>query len=144
MSRFNSIQLGTIYLTDTGLDTGRGCKCEVSGLDELISSKAGATVIPISGKPFNFVRDNDGAGVSLTIKPYVLTQAVYSDLKDAFDAALSSDSTVQVIIDGDTGTFDLDCKPRMKPMDGDLRFVNGRIYNLAINLVVDSINSVTL
>jgi hypothetical protein len=141
MARFNLIQIGTLYLTDDETSTGLKAKTTVSGLDDLLNAYTGATVIPISGKPFNFTRVNDGAGVFLQLKPYVVDSDLLSDLNDLFNTALAGDSTINVVITGDTGSFDLECKPRLpKPLEFSGKFINGKIFDLSINLTVDSIN----
>jgi hypothetical protein len=144
MARFNKVQLDAIYLTDDESGTGLRCKSEVTGLDELFSAYTGATQIAISGKPFNFTRENDGAGVLIVVKPFVVSTDLRDDLKTLVDGALAADITFQTVFTGDNGIFDLNCKPRLnKPIEFSGKFINGRIYDLAINLVVDSINSIT-
>src|SRR4051794_28326490 len=112
MARFNTAQFDSLYLTEDGTSTGTGDKCEVLGLDALDSAWTGTNLIPISGKPFSFDLENDGAGLPLVIKPYVVTPTFKTALRTLFDAAIAADSTIRVLIAGDTGSFDLNCKPK--------------------------------
>jgi hypothetical protein len=141
MARFNSVSLDSVYLTDDGTSGGIGCKCEISGIDGLKSSYAGNVVTAVDGTPHAFILPNIGQGVPLVIKPYVITSALLGSLNSLFNTAISGDAAINVLIAGDTGSFDLSCIPALpKPLEFSGKFLNGRIYDVAINLVVVSIN----
>lgn len=141
MARYNLIQIGSIYLTSSGLVGGTRCKTEVTGLDGLYHDYVGVTVKAMSGAPKNFPRTNLGEGVEIQIRPQVITSSVLDSIRDAFNTALGADSTIQCVFTGDIDTFDVDCKPLLpKPIDFSGRFRNNFVYDASINLVVVSVN----
>lgn len=142
MARFNTVQIETLYFTDTGLVGGKPCKIEVTGLDALSLASTGAIAIAADGMPYAFVASNaEGQGVPIRIAPEQLTTALFASLKTIINAAIAGSTTLTVIITGDTGTFNLECLPALpKPLEFPGKFRNGRIYESAINLVVASIN----
>lgn len=142
MARFNEIQIGSLYLTDTGLVGGVKCKSEVDGLDALLLNYTGAVIIAADGTPHAQIADNtEGKGAPIAIRPFVLTTSVFTSLKTIFNTALAGGTSINVIITGDTGTFNLQCLPGLpKPIAGSGKFINGRIFEETINFVVLSIN----
>jgi hypothetical protein len=74
------VQLDDLYLTSDGTSGGIRCKSEVPALDQLLLDHVGSTIIPITGRPFEFIREIE-AGFEIEIKPYVITQAVEGSLK---------------------------------------------------------------
>jgi hypothetical protein len=141
MARFNAIQIGSVYLTEDGTSGSTGVKSEVPGLEGLYSGYTGATVDSIGGPSWNFSRENLGKGVRIEIRPESIPKTVLDLVKAALDAVTPTNGTVRCVFTGDTGTYDVDCKPVLPIAAGfGGRFINGRIKDAHINLVVDSIN----
>lgn len=141
MARFNTIKIGSVWLTDDGLSGGKPCKTEVSGVDRLRPTRTGFTRTALSGQPYNFVMPNEGKGVVLVIRPYVLTESVFNQLQNGLDGSTQSGVAINVTLNGDTGDFDLECAPLLpQQMEFSGKFSNGRIFDVTINLVVVSIN----
>jgi hypothetical protein len=113
----------------------------VPGLEALYSSYTGATVDSIGGPSWNFVRENLGQGKRIEIKPESIPKTVLDLVKAALDAVTPTNGTVRCIFTGDTGTYDVNCKPVLPIHTGfGGKFINGRILESHILLAVDSIN----
>jgi len=141
MARFNEVQIGSVFLTETGDDGDTGVKSDVTGLEGLYSGYTGSTVDSIGGPSWNFSRENLGEGVRIEIRPESIPKTVLDLVKAALDAVTPTNATVQCVFTGDTGTYDVNCKPVLPIAAGfGGKFINGRIKDSHINLVVDSIN----
>jgi hypothetical protein len=147
MARYNLIQIGSEFLTLDGLITGRRCKTEVPNLAGLLSPYAGNTIKAASGKPYTFLEDYDFAGLDQKIIVSQMASARFAAVNAEINAALASETTISVIIDGDLGVFDLNCVPLFSADDGVRpiqpagRFRNGFIFEVTYNFSVESINS---
>lgn len=144
MARFHLIQIGSVYLTSTGLVGGIRCKTRVTGLDELFSGYAGASVVPIDGPHHNFKKENNGEGVEIKIE--ILTQwtaSVMDTLNTAFNTAFGSDASIVCIFTG-FKTWNLDCQPIFpKPIAFPGDFSGALVTTPTIYLGVTDINSIT-
>lgn len=139
MADYNLVQLESIYFTDDGLVTGIPCRIEVDGLDGLLISKTGSVATAADGTPYAFIVDNGGQGAAIRLRPLVITDTVLASIQSALDAAASGNTTVSLDVTGDLGTFNLECIPAYpKPIEGGTRFSNGRIYEVVINLIIQS------
>lgn len=138
--RYNLVKIGDIYLTDTGLVDGKPCKVEVSGVDQLKGAFSGVTVRSASNAPYTFIMNNTLKGSLLVLSPFVIMDTVLDDLEDAFDVATLAGDTLPLILEGDTGTFNLEVTgyyaDGVKPIQFTGEFNRGRIYGVKINLVV--------
>lgn len=146
MAEFYAVKFGTVYLTDTGLVGGQPCRTDVTGLDGLQTPYAGNVIKAADNTPYTFLQPFDGRGVELKIAPYVLSSAIIASLQSVINAALAGNTTINVTLDGDTGSYDLECVPNFRP-DGSIKpleysgkFFNGQIYDGALNVVVQSVN----
>jgi hypothetical protein len=142
VARFNTVQIETLYLTETGLSGGIPCKVEVSGLEALMLAYSGSVAIAADGTPYSFVQSNaEAQGSPIAILIEHLTTGVLSSLKTLFNAAIGGGTTLTVVINGDLGNFSLECQPLFpKPIDPSGKFRNGRIFGLTLNLIVQSVN----
>ena len=142
MADYNTVKIGTVYLTDDGLVTGMACRCEVSGLQALKPTKTGAMQIAADGTPYGFYTDNLGKGAELRVKPYSITKAVFDSVVTAINAALTAGSTINVVFtNGDTGNFDVDCLPMLPvPVSFPGSFASGRIDGVEFVFLVSEVN----
>ena len=142
MADYNTVKIGTVHLTDTGLVGGVACRAEVSGLHLLKGSKTGAVQISADGTPYAFYTDNLGKGVSIVIKPYSITKAVFDSVVSAINTALTSGVAINVVFtNGDTGNFDLDCLPALpEPVSFPGTFASGRIDGVEFRFIVAEVN----
>jgi hypothetical protein len=141
MSDYHLVKIGTVYLTNDGLETGRHCRTTITGLDALIIGYTGVIHRAIDNTPYAQVTNNIGVGQDIQILIYRLTAAVYASLQTVINGAFSAAETINVVIDGDGGTFDLECMPGLpKPLTwaGDMGL--GRLHEVGVNLTVAEIN----
>lgn len=142
MADYNRVKIGTVYLTDDGTDTGMPCRVEVAGLDRLKAVKTGAMAVSADGTPYAFVTDNQGKGATLSIKPFAVRKAVFDDVVDVVNAALTAGTVVNVTFtDGDVGDFDVDCLPVLpNPVTFPGTFSSGIIDGVEIRFAVTEVN----
>lgn len=142
MARFNTVQIETLYLTETGLAGGIPCKLEVSGLEALLLAYQGSTAIAADGTPYAFVQSNaEAQGSPISVRIETITAAVLSSLKTLFNAALAGSTTLTVTVNGDLGNFSVGCQPLFPtPISPSGKFRNGRIFDVTLNLIVQSVN----
>jgi hypothetical protein len=145
MSDYNRVQIESVHLTMTGLVDGLPCRVLVDGLPALKQAWSGFTRKPLSGDPKNFVRPNTRKGRDLILKPHQLTVDVLNDIQDLIDTANSAASTLTVTVDGDLGTYVMECRPLLPdPVDfNGSEPVGGRVYDVAFKLTVESLTSYT-
>lgn len=145
MAEFYAVKFGSVYLTDTGLVGGQPCRTDVAGLDNLQLPYAGNEVKSADNTPYMFMQDFGGQGSELKIAPAVISAAVLAALKTLIDAAIVANTTINVTLVGDTGSYDLNCLPLFttggaKPIEFSGKFFNGQIYDVSLNVVVLSVN----
>lgn len=145
MARFYTVKIGTLYLTDDGTLSGTPCKFpQIAGLDGLDSDYNTAIVLAADNTPHVFATENDGRGVSLRFPPTTITADVRDSLKTIFNAAILAVTTINVLIEGEPGNYDLECVPGSpqapKPIEFTGKFVGDRLYEVFINLTVVSKN----
>ncbi len=138
--RYNLVKIGDIWLTNDGLETGKPCKVEITGIDQLRGAYTGVTVRSAANTPYTFIMNNTLKGVQLVISPLVIMDTVLDDLEDAFDAAALAGDTLEMSIEGDTGTYTLEVtgfySDGVKPVQFTGEFNNGRIFGSKINVIV--------
>lgn len=141
MARYNLVKIGSIYLTDNGLVTGKPCKLEVPGLSRLKLTITGTTRYAADGTPYQYSMPNAGKGVQIQIRPFVIMKSVFDDVIEAMSDALEANSTINITVEGDTGDFDLDCIPLLpNGVEFPGAFTNERITGVSFNFVVSEVN----
>lgn len=138
MSDYYRVQLGTIYLTDTGLVGGAPCRVTVSGLAELLIEEDGPVIKPMTGRPKKFLAPS-GIGADIQLKPLVVTSTVLTSLKSLINTSNAAESLIVVNLTGVPGNLSLGCRPAKGSLNYSGNFTNSRIYDLEINLTVDTI-----
>lgn len=136
MARFYTIQLDTIYLTDTGLVGGNPCKLDIPNASDIIDGFAQNPVVGNDGqvKVQNFAQIN---GKVFTINITRLTKAVWESLLSLRTTALGSSATITVIGTGDVGNFDIEAIPLKFTAS---QFINERIKDVSLQFVSVSQN----
>lgn len=141
MARYNRIKIGTLFLTDDGLVTGKPCKVEVLGLSRLKLSKTGTTRLSADGTPYQYAMPNEGKGVQIQIRPTTIVKSVFDDVIDEMTASLDTNSTINITIQGDTGDLDLETTPLLpNGVDFPGSFSGGRITGVSFNFVITEVN----
>ena len=141
MADYNKVSIGSIFLTDDGTETGLPCRVEVTGLDRLKPTKTGAVQIAADGTPKAFITGNTGRGVLISIRPTAVMKDVFDDVNDAINDALGVPETINITIDGDTGTFDLDCVPSLpQPIEFPGTFASEQIDDVRWSFIVSAVN----
>lgn len=142
MADYNLVQIGDIFLTDDGLETGVPCRTQIAGLDSMQLSHTGQINKAADGTPYAFLVENGLQGVDIEIRPFVMTDDVFDDIKDVISTALAGSTTVNVkISEGPFGNFDLNCLPLFpRPIEFPGEFINGRISDVVFRFTVASVN----
>lgn len=137
--RFNLISINNIYLTSDGTAVGNPCKTSVTGLDSLNLDYVGTNVIALDGTPYAQILHNRGKGLPFSIKVQSMTESRFTSLVSAVNSAIGLSQTIEVYLQGETGTFALACLPNFpKPLEHNSEFRNGTIFNTTFNFVVQS------
>lgn len=143
MGRYNTISIGSVYLTDTGAAGGSNCKTEIRGLDSLSFKHTGTVFTALDGTPYIQTVYNERKGLPLSIVIGQCSKTVFEALIGAIQSAITNSTTLDVRIAGDTGTFNFNCLPSFpKPVEFPGTFVNERIQDVTLNFVVASENGV--
>jgi hypothetical protein len=110
--RSNLIQIGTIWLTEDGTNTGRRYKTRIPNLARLIPVKIGQKIVAIDGTPhMNSIRPNTKnivLGIELLVD---IDKARFDQIVTAINTALNTNSSMALNISGHTGNFALTAKP---------------------------------
>lgn len=135
------VTIGSTVLSNDGTGGGAACLTKVEGLAGLFLAHTGATRIALSGKPFNFIRENLGQGVKLITKPFVVSSDVLDDLKGIINAANAGDAVIPVIIADGPMAVNVDCRPlfegNVPPIQWQDDFFDTNLYNVEIRLITD-------
>jgi len=142
MADYSLVSIGGVYLTDDGLVTGSPCRVIVQGLDQLRTTKRGANTQAADGSSYMFVIDGESKGYTLVFNLGSVTHAVVEDLYDAINALIAADDVVAVTIDGDEGTFALDCQPVWpNPIAYSGDTTSGLLTNVVITLITVGVSA---
>lgn len=127
MARFYRIQIGSIYLTKSGLSTGLPAKLQVRGADALLQTKAGQIVQAADGTPYAQIVDFAvGKRLEILIETYLL-EAVWDSLVAAINSALQNGTNLMIVGTGDTLDFSVSAMPLLPAPFESEGFENGRI-----------------
>ena len=141
MARYNSVEINGIHLTKTGLDGGVPCKVDVTNLVSLRPANARINSgEAIDGTPLQQFRSMKGKPFEMTIA--VSQQDVFEDIIDAIDTQDALDPNGHnLVIEGHTGNFDLDCVLDEITAPGTFR--NGLINEIRLAWRIHTINAIT-
>jgi hypothetical protein len=134
MANFYRINIGSIYLTSTGLAGGIPCKLEVPAADSLFDNFAQNVIIANDGTVIvqNF---EISQGKQIDILVEVMPKTVWESLLSARNTALTNSATLNIIGTGDTGNFDVTAIPLKFSAK---RFRNSRIYEVNLSFITVS------
>lgn len=133
MARFNLIQIGSIYITGTGLVDGFRCKTEVQGLDPLRLSRRSSIIKAIDGTPFRQLSESV-KGIDFEISIDWVAKTVYDNILSLFDDSNEDGTVIAVSVDGDTGTYSVNAIPQSDPVSSD-SFSGGIIKKVKFKMV---------
>jgi hypothetical protein len=135
---FYLVKIGTVNLTDDGTGTGAACLNQVQGLSSLFLARNGNTIKACDGTPRNFTFENEGKGVNLITKPFVIKSDVLDDLKTLINASFGGSDIAVQVSDG-PGAANVDCKPLFEngipPLNFGPNFSDDDLYDVEIRLV---------
>lgn len=139
MARYNTIRIGSTYLTDDGTSTGSPCRATVSGLGALWLDHAGVQFLALDGTPYTQVRQTNGRGSAVTVEVEQMPKTMFEAVIGTVQQAAAYSSTVVVDVAGDTGEFHLVCVPQFpEPVVIGGQFINGRVRGVTFNFTVVS------
>lgn len=135
MARSNLIKLGSIYLTENNLISGRRFASEVTGLEDLQMPYFGRTRINADGSPSTFLTDVHG--VAIAIKIFDIETSLFTSIKTAFADSLTNDASFAYVINGDTGNFTGQALPfyNPTPIIHNGKFSGGFIKQVTLNII---------
>src|SRR5687767_3393563 len=95
--KYALVQIGSVYLTTTGLVGGKPCKTEITGLDDLALDDSIQVTKALSGKPF-LQTSTLLLGIKITIKLFDVPDSVYSSIITEIQTAVTALSTINLDI----------------------------------------------
>lgn len=110
MARYNAIQIGSVYLTSTGLVGGTPCKTNVSGLDALKPQYNKNVIKAIDGTPYSQITSGK-KGIDLEIDIDWIAKSVFDAINTIMNTSDNDASNIAVVINGDTGNFSINVRP---------------------------------
>lgn len=141
MADYNLVKIGDVCLTNDGLETGMPCRTEVRGTAALKHVKTGIIRRAADGTPYRYSMPNEGKGLTVVIILPVTEDTVMDSVVAENNDAMNAQTTVRVVIQGDTGDFDLQCEVDMpNGIDFPGTFSNGRVDGVGFTYVISSIN----
>jgi hypothetical protein len=135
MARFNRVQINDLHLTKDSSAMAIPCLLSVSGLDKLKTPTKGRIVRGLDNTPTRISADFGGRGVDIAVTVETLYKAVFDALNAEIDTACDNFSTLDLVITGDTGDFNLTVIPGDEPIVFPGDFINGRIKKVTYNFV---------
>jgi hypothetical protein len=139
MARFYRVQIGPVYLTDTGLIGGIPCKLKIPGIEALRVTYAGETAPSAGGTPHTVAFSVGTKGRPLSIEIESLPKAVFDSIVTLINNALANNTTITLIGTGDYGDFNLAAVPRLpSPITGSSEFINGRLKKVSFHFTTAS------
>lgn len=140
---YSLVNIGGVWLTDDGTETGGPCRVLISGLNKLRLTRRGANTLTADGSSVLFTAANEKKGIDLIFNVAAETHEVLEDLYDAINALLDTDDDVQITITGDEGDFDVNCHPLYQPdpIEYDPDVSDGVVNGLVIRMRTRSSNA---
>jgi len=139
MARFYTLQIETVYLTDTGLAGGIPCKLKIGGVEALRLNYAGQTAPSADGTPQTVAFLVGTLGRPLSVSIETLPDSVFDSLVAVIDNALANDTTITLTGVGDYGDFSLEAVPTLPaPITSSGEFINGRLKQVVLNFTTAS------
>ncbi len=141
------IKIGSsLYLTDDGSMSGVKIINDVTGLEDLKEQYVGPVRTPLSGKPFEFVKENSGAGVLIKIHCNRIPSDTLDDIIDLHDSSKSGNTDIALVITG--GPDDVTCAVRaggdggIKPIERGSNYSeqSGLVWDVTLNYTVRSVS----
>jgi hypothetical protein len=127
MSRYNVVKIGTVFLTKDGTVTGKPCKCIVSGIELLKTTKTGQIVNSADGTPYAQLINFSHKGVVVEVKAEWMSKSVFDSIVALHETAKNNSSSIALAFTGDTGSltgYGIPLIPRDIGFDG---FTSGTI-----------------
>lgn len=141
MARYNLVKIGDIFLTTDGLQTGRPCKVDVTGLARLRQERTGTIRLSTDGTPYLYTMLYLGKGLPLQLRTVAMQKSVLDNIIEEHNDALNANATLNLVITGTTGDFNLQVWPSLPDgVDYPGTFSGDRVYGVVFNYVIDSIN----
>lgn len=136
MSEYNFVQIDNLYLTDDQTDTGMPCRVDIGNLAKFRMLKRTATVPIIEGP--SQVQLFSQIGETFPMQISLLRTVDYEALLTLLNTAATNKTTNNIKIDGELGTFDLDCT--LVSIDQPGEFRDNRVPKLSMVWSVAGIN----
>lgn len=139
MARYYTLQIGTVYLTDTGLAGGVPCRLRISPVESLRVTYAGQTAPSADGTPYTVAFAVGTKGRPLVVSVDYLPKAVFDSVVALINTALQNNTTITLIGTGDLGNFNLAAVPALPiPVKADGGFSNSILRGVEFSFVTAS------
>lgn len=139
MARYYSLQIGTVYLTDTGLVGGKPCRIKIEPVESLRVNYAGQTAPSADGTPYTVAFAVGTKGRALTVTIDYLPKTVLDSLVTLINTALQNNTTITLIGTGDLGNFNLQAVPALpNPIRAGGRFSNAILQDVSLSFITAS------
>lgn len=128
--KFYSIQIGDIYLSSDGAETGIPCFLTVAGANDFFTLVSGNVIDTAGGRVVQsvvYAKDKD-----FEIQVSILPAAIWDDLKELREQLLTDDEPVNIVGTARPGNFDVEAKPRIDEMFTFESFDNDYIYDVSM------------
>ena len=135
MASYNRIQLNSIYITKDSSMMALPCRLSVSGLDKLKSPNKGRIVKGLDNTPTRLQANFASKGIEIGVTVEILLKAVFDAINDEINSALAAFDTLNLVVTGDTGNFNLTVLPSDEPIGFAGEFINERIKSVTYSFV---------
>ena len=137
MARYSLIQIGSHYLTSDGTVTGDRCRTNLAGLGPLWLDHTGTVFTALDGTPYVQTTANRRKGLPLSVTVAQMSKTLFESIIGTVQAAVSSSTTVDVRVSGDSGVFSFKCVPGFpNPVEFSGAFIEGRVLDVTLNFIV--------
>ena len=135
MADYNRIQINSIYLTKDSSQSDLPCLLSVSGLDKLKTPNKGRIIRGLDNTPTRLQSNFSLKGIEIGVTVEILYKSVFDAINDEINDALANFETIDLVITGDTGNFNLTVLPADEPINFSGEFINERILSVTYNFV---------
>lgn len=137
MGRFYKVALDTLYLTDTGLATGRPCRLRITGLLEKRVNYSGVAAVALDGTPHLVVNNTGGKGQAIQIQIDFLPKARLDDIVTLINSKLAASAPISMQITGDVYNATFNVMPAIpNAITGGVEFSQSIVKSVTLNFII--------
>lgn len=129
------VELGSVFFTSDGLDSGVHCRVEVEGLEELALTGAVQAIKALSGKPY-LQLSGDQLGKPIVLNCRQLESSVYEAVIEDIQDAIDNGTTLELnITESPFGDFPLTVLPDERCVQHKYAFLDTRLYGVSFHFL---------